>query len=145
MTNLVVKPNQHLRWHPFDQMFEDMFDVRHRNHGKQCCHMPPVDIAESKDDIKLTFEIPGMKKDDIKVTIKERVMTVSGNREENKDDENVHYITSELRSGSFSRSFTLPKTVDADKIKADYQQGMLTIALEKVPEVKPKEVEISVS
>ena len=126
-------------------MFDDMFNFNPGDVSRNCCQAPPVDIEEGKDDVLLTFEIPGMEKDDIKVTIKERVLTVSGNREEKKEDEDVNYVVSEIKSGSFSRSFTLPETVNTDEVKADYKHGLLTIKLAKVPEAKPKEVEVSVS
>ncbi len=145
MTSLVVKPNHGLRWRSFDRMFDDLFNFEPRRLRNGCCHMPPVNIEEGKDDVQLTFEVPGMEKDDIKATVKDRVLTVSGKREDKKEQEDVNSIVSEIRSGSFSRSFTLPETVNADKIKADYKHGLLSVTLAKVPEVKPKEVEISVS
>ena len=148
MTKMIVKPNHDLRWNAVDRMFDEMFNFAPRRAANCGCNSPAVNIEESKDDVKLTFEVPGMDKDDIKVTIKERVLTISGERteqEKSEKKEDVNYIVSEIYSGSFRRSFTLPKTVDAESVKADYRQGLLSVSLDKIPEVMPKEIEISVS
>jgi len=104
-----------------------------------------VMIRETNDNVQLTFELPGMKKDDIKVAVRDGVLTVSGSREfksESKDDD---YVRCEICSGSFSRSFTLPESVNSEKISADYKNGLLEIKLDKLEEVKPKEIEVKVS
>jgi HSP20 family protein len=145
MTKLVVKPNHDLRWNAVDRMFDDMFNFAPGRAANCGCNAPAVNIEESKDDVRLIFEVPGMDKDDIKVTIKERVLTVSGERKEQEKIEDVNYIVSEISSDSFRRSFTLPKTVDTESVTADYRQGLLSVSLDKIPEVKPKEIDISVS
>ena len=96
-------------------------------------------------DISLRFEVPGIEKDDIKVVLDNRVLTVSGKRDARKEEEGAEYHLTEIRSGSFSRSFTLPETLDTGKISADYKNGMLTITLAKAEEKKPKVVEVKVS
>lgn len=146
MNCMTVRPRNLSLNRPIDKFFEDWFKLTtDRDVSYSADFSPRVNIRETKDEIALTFELPGMNKDDIKVTVKDDFLTVSGQREfknESKDDD---YVRRELRSGSFSRSFTLPETVDSDKISADYKNGLLEIALAKREEVKPKEVEVKIS
>ena len=110
-----------------------------------CDCNPSVDIRETKDDLFLTFELPGMEKDKIKVGIKETVLTVSGERKARREEDHDDFVRSEIWQGSFSRSFTLPKRIDLKNISADYKNGLLEIKLGKLEESKPKEIEVSVS
>ena len=86
-----------------------------------------------------------MDKKDIKVTLVDGVLTVSGKRESAQKTEDDHYHRHEISTGEFSRSFTLPDTVNADRITADYKSGLLEVTLAKLEEVKPKEIEVQVS
>lgn len=144
MRQLVVTPNRIAR--DFDRMFNGFLNASSR----QCCAddalMPPVNIEETKDDVSLTFELPGMEKDNIKVLVKDDVLTVEAERNfkrEEKDDDIV--VRREIRNGKFSRSFTLPETVDSDSVGADYQNGLLTVKFDKKEEVKPREIEVKIS
>ena len=145
MTCLTVRPKRHWVGNEIDRMFEDMFrwPVARRENSEGFA--PRVNIHESDDNLRLTFEIPGMDKKDIKVTMVDGVLTVSGKREFSEKAESDHYHRYEISSGEFSRSFTLPDTVNADKISADYKGGLLEITLAKLEEVKPKEIEVQVS
>lgn len=145
MTNLVFKPYRAHSARSFDRMFNEFFHEMPSLPESACCVAPRVNIEESKDNISLTFEIPGFAKDEIKVTIKEKVLTVSGEREKEEKKEDVNYLVSEIKTGSFQRSFTLPRTVDTESVKADHKNGMLIVTLAKVPEAKPKEIEVSVA
>ncbi|RME23735.1 MAG: Hsp20/alpha crystallin family protein [Candidatus Zixiibacteriota bacterium] len=106
---------------------------------------PRMDVRDTNDNLFLTFELPGVKKDDIKVNIRENVLTVTAKRETKEEVKDDEFIRREIRSGSFCRSVTLPDTVNTDKISADYKNGLLEIKLEKLEEVKPKEIEVKVS
>lgn len=106
---------------------------------------PLVDIAETKDDIIVKAEIPGMKKDDIKVVIQDNVLTLKGEKQEEKQEKDKTYHRVERSYGSFERSFSLPVSVQVDQVKADYKEGVLTINLPKAEEAKPKEVSVNVS
>ena len=86
-----------------------------------------------------------MEKDNFKINVKDNVLTVSGERKDESEEKADNYIRSEIRSGSFSRSFTLPKTVDVDKINADYKNGILELTLGKREEAKPREIDVKVS
>lgn len=144
MRSLMIHPNRVAR--ELDSMFSNFWNGSNLGAQYDCDFMPRVNIRESKDDVLLMFEVPGMKKEDIKVTVKENVLTVSGERKEVvEDNEQQQYVRNEILTGSFSRSFTLPESVDTEKITADYKQGMLEIKLAKKEAVKPKEIEVSVA
>ncbi|MCD6249783.1 MAG: Hsp20/alpha crystallin family protein [candidate division Zixibacteria bacterium] len=145
MTYLTVQPKRQWIGNEIDRMFEDMFHWpvarRERDEG----FAPRVNIHESDDNLRLTFELPGMDKKDVKVTLVDGVLTVSGKREFVQKADGDHYHRHEISSGEFSRSFTLPDTVNNEKISADYKNGLLEVTLAKLEEVKPKEIEVQVS
>lgn len=104
---------------------------------------PPVDVAEEKDKILVRVEVPGMNENDLKVSFEDGLLTVSGERQfERKDDRNYHRI--ERTYGSFTRTFSLPRTVDAAAIAANYRDGILEIEIPKLEESKPKQIQINV-
>ncbi|MCM8766873.1 MAG: Hsp20/alpha crystallin family protein [Candidatus Omnitrophica bacterium] len=103
-----------------------------------------VDIYEDANNIILKAEIPGMKKEDISVSLTEDTVTISGKKEEEKKIERENYFKKEIRTGSFSRTFTLPCSVDRDKVKASYKNGVLEIVLPKSEKEKSKEIKIEV-
>jgi HSP20 family protein len=104
---------------------------------------PPVDVAEDQNHILVKVEVPGMEEKDLRVNFEDGLLTVSGERQfERKDDRNYHRI--ERSYGSFVRTFSLPRTVDASAITADYKNGVLEIAIPKKEEAKPKQIQINV-
>jgi HSP20 family protein len=142
MTNVIVRPRRNGLHRA---MLDNFFGGPTYRWADESEFRPRVDVKETENDISLRFEVPGIEKDDIKVVLDNRVLTVSGKREARKEEEGTEYHLTEIRSGSFSRSFTLPETLDAGKINADYKNGMLTITLAKAEEKKPKEVEVRIS
>src|SRR5579864_606206 len=106
--------------------------------------VPPVDIYEDENSITLKVEVPGMNEKDLDIKLENSTLTVSGERkfEQEQKEENFHRI--ERRYGSFSRSFTLPNTVDAENVQASYENGVLNIKLAKRAEAKPKQIKVSV-
>jgi len=143
MTYLVPTTNRLAR--EFDSLFNSFFNFPSLRTEDSCDFMPRVNIRDDKDDVTLMFELPGMEKKDIKVLVKDDVLTVSGERSFKSEKKDNGYIRTEISSGSFSRSFTLPDTVDAEKVSADYKNGILEVKLAKREEVKPKEIEVKVS
>ena len=143
MTNLILKPNRTFK--TFDNWFDNLFNYPACEVESESAFIPRVDIKEEKDSVSITFELPGLDKSDIKVLVKDNVLSVSGERKFEKEEKENGYLRSEIRSGSFSRSFTLPDYVDEEKIQADYKNGMLVIRMPKVEEVKPKEIDVKVS
>jgi len=104
---------------------------------------PAVDVAEETDKIVVKVEVPGMNENDLKVSFEDGLLTVSGERQfERKDDRNYHRI--ERTYGSFTRTFSLPRSVDAQKISASYVNGVLEIEIPKLEEAKPKQIQINV-
>ena len=108
--------------------------------------IPPVDIFQNgKDELVMKAELPDMSRDDIKITIDNNTLTISGDKkltDEVKDDQ-FHRI--ERRYGSFSRSFSLPATVDPTKVSAEYKNGILTLRLPLREEAKPRQVEVKIA
>ena len=145
MTYLTVRPRRDAWVSDVDHWFDDFFRWPVRATANSEGFSPRVNIDETKDEIKLTFELPGMDKKDIKVTVHEGLLTVSGKREFAEESQDDCCARREIRSGEFSRSFTLPDTVNSDKIMADYKNGLLEVRLTKLEEVKPKEIEVKVS
>ncbi|MCD6132850.1 MAG: Hsp20/alpha crystallin family protein [Deltaproteobacteria bacterium] len=106
--------------------------------------LPAVDIYEDKDSIYLDVEVPGMKKEDIKVKVEDKTLTVSGERKLEREEKKEGYYRVERNYGSFSRSFYLPDNVDSTKIKAKYENGVLKLSIPKKEEAKSKEIPVDV-
>jgi HSP20 family protein len=106
--------------------------------------VPPVDIYENEQGITLKMEVPGVSQDDLNINLENNTLSISGERkfEKNEKEENFHRI--ERRYGSFTRSFTLPNTVDSEKVNANYENGILSIQLAKKAEAKPKQIKVNV-
>lgn len=134
------------RWNDWDRELENFFHnpfTMMRAPESLTGWMPALDVYEEKDDLLVTVEVPGMKKEDIKISLNDGVMTISGERtEETKKEEQGVYHT-ERSFGRFSRSVSLPIPVQDDKIKADYKDGILTVRLPKAEEAKPKQINIA--
>jgi HSP20 family protein len=101
-----------------------------------------VDIHETDDDIVVKTAIPGVKSEDIDVSITGDVLAIKGETKAEKKVEKANYIRQERRYGAFSRSFTLPSTVVADKATAEFENGVLILTLPKAEEVKPKTIKV---
>jgi len=107
--------------------------------------MPAMDLYDDKDNLYLKAELPGMNKDDISIAIHEGVLTVSGERREDDHLAKAEVYRSERFIGRFQRTFTLPTKVSADKVKAAYKDGVLTVTLPKAEEAKPKQIQVVVN
>jgi len=104
---------------------------------------PAVDVAEEKDKILVRVEVPGMNENDLKIHFEDGLLSVSGERQfERKEDRNYHRI--ERTYGTFTRTFSLPRTVDPNAIAANYRDGILEIEIPKLEEAKPKQIQINV-
>ena len=107
--------------------------------------LPALDVHENKDNFTVRVELPGFKREDIQVSLQDGVLTISGERKEEKVSEETEVHRQERYYGKFSRALTLPTAVAADKVKATYKDGVLTITLPKAEEAKPKQIDVSVS
>jgi len=102
---------------------------------------PSVDISEETDAYTVKVEIPGINKNDVKITLQENVLTISGEKKQESETKDRNYHRVERNFGSFTRSFRLPM-VKGEKIDANYKDGVLTITLPKAEEAKAKEIEV---
>lgn len=131
-----------------NRLFQDLTPTRAGQTGEEFMttgtFVPAVDIYEDEHNITLKLEVPGIDEKDIDVRVENSTLTVRGERKFEKDvkEENFHRI--ERSYGSFSRSFTLPNTVNPEQVNADYTNGVLTITLGKRAEAKPKQIKVSV-
>jgi len=105
---------------------------------------PPVDVYEDEHNVTLKIEVPGIDEKDIDVRIENNVLTVHGERKFEKEEKEENFRRVERQYGSFTRTFTLPTTVDAEKVSANYDKGILKIALPKKAEAKPKQIKVNV-
>lgn len=106
--------------------------------------MPAVDLVEKDDEYVAKVELPGVHKDDVKITLQDNILTIRGEKKEEKETKNSNYHRLERSYGSFQRSFTLPTSVRQDKVEAEYRDGVLTITLPKAEEAKRKQIEVKV-
>lgn len=140
-----------MRWQPFeelmslreamDRLFEESI-VWPRSWLAPAAQTFAVDIYETKDDVVVKASLPGVKPEDVEVSVVGDTLTIKGEVKEEKDIKEENYIRKERRYGSFCRSFTLPVSVNADKATAEFENGVLTLTLPKTEEVKPKTIAI---
>ncbi|MGD2184791.1 MAG: Hsp20/alpha crystallin family protein [Desulfobacterales bacterium] len=105
---------------------------------------PPVDIYEAADAIVLKIELPGVKKDDVSVEVKDNVLTLKGERLLDPEIKDEHYYRKERSFGKFNRSFSLQELIKPDLIKASFRDGILTIKIPKAEEEKPKQITVNI-
>ena len=126
----------------FDETFGRYPAVRRETLDKTW--LPAVDIYEDKENIVVKAELPGVKKDEVAIEIKDNILTLSGERKQEQETKKENYHRVERVYGKFSRSFTLPDSVQVDKVKANYRDGILEIALPKAEAAKPKAIPIKI-
>ncbi len=142
------------RWDPFrelsnlqdrmNRLFQDFTPGREDELMATGNFVPPVDVYEDEHAVTLKFEVPGVEQKDIDIRLENNTLTVRGERrfEKEEKEENFHRI--ERRYGSFSRSFTLPNTVDPDQVNAEFDNGVLKVRLAKRAEAKPKQIKVNI-
>jgi len=106
---------------------------------------PLVDITEDAKEYLIKAELPEIKKEEVKLTVQDNVLSISGERKYEKEEKDKKYHRVERAYGSFLRSFTLPEDADGTKVSAEYKDGILTVHLPKSEKVKPKSIEVKVS
>ncbi len=126
----------------FDRFFEnDMFDWSNRNFSDTNTTLPAVNIKEDKDGFEVEMSAPGFEKGDFKIELNNSLLTISSEKKiENETKEGQQFTRREFSYQSFSRAFTLPETVEGEKIAAKYENGILSINIPKKEEAKPKPV-----
>lgn len=120
-------------------------DELDRLFGTQTVWAPVLDVQEDKDNYIFRAELPGLKREDIKVSLQDDTLVISGERKVEKVEEGVEVHRQERYYGKFQRTLTLSEPVAADKGKAEYKDGVLTITLPKTEAAKPKKIDVSVN
>jgi HSP20 family protein len=144
-----------IKWDPFrdlnilqdrmNRLFEDTGRGIRRNEEPAATTIwsPAVDIYETDGEIVVQAELPGMDRKDISLHLENNVLTIRGDRQFKKETKEDNYHRIERSYGGFSRSFSIPTSVDEDKIRADYKDGVLKIALPKKEQARPKQIQIA--
>lgn len=125
-----------------NRVFDAFFGGRGANAGPVRRWVPAMDLVEGEDRLILRADLPGLDRDDIAIEIKDGVLTVSGERKVEHDDSAEGYYRMERASGSFSRSVSLPDGIDAERIAADFDRGVLEVSIPKPKARQPHRVEI---
>ena len=143
-----------VRWDPFrevvslqnrlNSLFQDYGRGQDEDALVAAAFAPPVDIYEDEKKLVLKLEVPGVKQDDIDVQVEGRTLTVRGERKFSSEEKQENFHRVEKRYGTFSRSFTLPNSVDTENVKATYDAGVLQIELLKKTEAQPRQIKIGV-
>lgn len=142
-----------VKWEPMREM-EELFDrltksIAPQRSGAQETMVsgdwsPRVDISENGTEFVVKVEIPEVKKEDVHVTVDHGILTMRGERKQEKEEKDTKFHRIERYYGSFSRSFSLPENIDESKVEASFKDGMLTIKLPKAAATKPSAVEVKV-
>ena len=127
-----------------NRLFHDSFGEGRDESLATSSFAPAVDVYEDEHNVTLKIEVPGIDEKDIDVRIENRTLTVTGERKFEKEEKEENYRRVERQYGSFSRTFTLPTTVDTENVSADYEKGVLKIKLTKKAEAKPKQIKVNV-
>lgn len=142
-----------MKWNPTNELrnfnrllthfFDEPFLPAEREEATARIWAPRVDIYDRKDAFIIKAELPGVDKNDIKVDVDGRVLTLKGERKTETEEKENSYYRREMFHGTFERSFTLPEAVDPGLIKAEFKDGVLHLEVPKPEERKPKQIEIS--
>jgi HSP20 family protein len=140
-----LDPFREFRLRPFSGLFEDVFaPLRADLPSIPAAWMPRADIQETDKEYIIGLNLPGIRKEDVKVEVKDDVLTVSGERKTEKEEKGKNWLRRESSYGSFLRSFTLPEGLHSEDIKANCKDGVLTLSMRKPAQVKPRGVSIKV-
>jgi len=152
MSLIRYQPTELATWTPVDRLatlrdeMNRLFDFSwpSRDTGLLSGWSPPLDVSEEKDCFFVVCELPGMKKDDIEITVRDNTLSISGERKLEVERKEDQVFRSERYFGKFQRSVTLPVTVDAKKVRATYKDGVLHLELPKSEEAKQKHIQVNV-
>jgi len=145
-----------VRWEPFrdllatprdfDRLFREAFSpVFGQGELSTRTWAPPVDIYENGDSLVLKAELPGLEPKDVEIRVEDNTLYLKGERKFEKEVKEQNYHRVERSYGTFTRSFSLPNSIDSDKVQAEYKDGILTLTMPKREEAKPKTIKINVS
>jgi len=130
---------------PIDQIFNSVFGAgpaRNAN-GGSLMRAPDTDVIETEREIRVVAEMPGLKRENIEVDVENNVLTLRAEkREERREGENGRFHLAERRYGTFTRSFVLPRDVDAEQIQADFEDGVLTVTIPKSEKARRRRIQV---
>jgi HSP20 family protein len=138
------------RWQPFRDVarlqdeLAQLFDDRNHRAAGSVGWTPAADIYEDGEGVTLRFDLAGVDPKDVDIRFENGVLTLKGERKQEREDQRQNYHRVELAYGTFTRSFSLPGTVDADKIRADSRHGVLTVFVPRRAEAKPRSIQVQV-
>jgi len=127
-----------------DRFWDSFFEKRPAKAGEEGEFLPSIDLAEKDNELVVKCEVPGMDPKDINISLSDGVLTIRGEKKQEREEKEADYHLVERSYGSFSRSIQLPKQVQSEKISASYKNGILKITLPKSEEAKKKEIKIKV-
>jgi len=127
-----------------NRMFDSFFRGSLADADELTAWSPSVDVAERENECVVKVELPGVQRDDVKITLQDNMLTIRGEKKQEKESKDASYHRVERTYGSFQRTFTLPTAVKADKVDANYKDGILTITLPKAEEAKARQIEVRV-
>ena len=145
-----------MRWDPFREL-EEMSNRLNRMFARPAARVngkeqiivadwtPSVDITETDSEYQIKAEIPDVRKEDVKVTLEDGVLTIQGERKQEREEKGRKYHRVERSYGSFVRSFSLPDVIEEEKVKAEFKDGVLNLYLPKSEKAKPKAIEVKVA
>jgi HSP20 family protein len=144
-----------IRWEPvrelntiqneMNRLFNTFFEATPQGNGPSLGRrwIPAMDLVESEDDFVLRADLPGVSEKDVNIELEDNVLTISGERKSEHEERKEGYYRVERASGSFSRSLTLPEGVDPEKVRANFDRGVLEVRIPKPEQRKPRKVTIS--
>ncbi len=133
-----------VRWNPQLNHMRAFNEFERYLEGQAIYRRLPLDVTENEDGYVVTASVAGINPDDVEITLEENILSIKGEFAENSESEEKTYLMRERRTGSFGRSIRFPVEVNAEDVHASYENGVLTLNVPKVEEVKPKRVEIKV-
>lgn len=136
------RPSTDLFSRRFNDIVDEMFNTDNGMNYRKDSFMPNVDVAENETQFEISAELPGLKKDAIKIDLENGRLTVSGERKFENEDEGKNYHRIETSYGTFTRSFYLPDSIDEDSIEATFTDGILNITIQKREEKIKRQIEI---
>jgi HSP20 family protein len=107
--------------------------------------LPACDVFEDKDAVKIVAEVPGVRPEDVKISLENNLLSIRGEKKQQAEEKNERVHRYERSYGTFERTFSLPSTVDPDRIAANYEHGILTVSIPKAEQARPREIPVKVA
>jgi HSP20 family protein len=140
-----------VKWEPgtslarsFDDIFEDFFGNRWLDRSEYSYWTPEVDVIEEENKYILKMDLPGLSKEDVKISVENDTLKISGEKKYENEEKKKNYHRCERYYGKFERSFNIGKEIDTEKIEANFKNGVLNLELAKAESAKPKSIEVKV-